>query len=557
VQLEGLDSAWYRTASEEQLLKNIKFPVVRGNITTSDGTELAMTVQTDRVLADPKWIPAASRPGVAAKLAGPLNLPAATVLGMLNHPSSPEYQVLGSGVPVAAANKISSFGLPGIDLKATYNTVYPNGDLAANLVGFTNPSPSGDGGLVGEAGLEQEYNSVLAGRDGSEEVELGVDQEPIPLTEVKLTPGVPAKSLRLTIQADIQWKAEQVCKLRVLQTRARNCSIVVMQPRTGAILAMAQWPTYNPADVTNVNETANISAANLFAPGSTLKPVTVAAALQDGGQRPLSTYTIPYSITMDGLYSFHDAEYHPTVRYTIAGILAHSSNVGMVQVAQHITPEQQYRFLRSFGLGSVTGLGLPGESAGLIPRPGSPGYYGDNRYEYAFGQGVGVTAVQMASVYATIANRGVRVQPTIVAGTTTASGHYLPAPKPATRRVISAKTAGQLMTMLQQVPKIDAQAGEPWGLIKGYSVAAKTGTAQVSGPGLGKCLCQYGSSYIGIVPANDPQLVVAVNVQDPRGKYYGDQVAGPAFFDVAKFALQTMKIAPGNARTPYIRLTAP
>jgi cell division protein FtsI (penicillin-binding protein 3) len=557
VQIEGLDSARYRTASQQQQLAHIHFPVVRGNITTGDGTELAMTIQTDRVLADPKLIPVGSRPGVAGKLAGPLKLPAATILGMLNHPSSPQYQVLGSGIPVAAASKISSLGLPGIDLKATYNTAYPNGDLAANIVGFTNPAPSGDGGLVGEAGLEQQYNSVLAGRDGSEEVEIGVNQEPIPLTEVQLSPGVAAKNLRLTIQADIQWKAEQVCKLRVLQTRARNCSIVVMQPGTGAILAMAQWPSYNPADVTNVNETTNISAANVFAPGSTLKPVTVAAALEDGGQTPMSAYTIPYSITMDGLYRFHDAEYHPTVRYTIAGILAHSSNVGMVQVAQHITPEQQYRFLRSFGLGSVSGVGLPGESAGLIPRPGSPGYYGDNRYEYAFGQGVGVTAVQMASVYATIANSGVRVQPTLVAGTTTASGHFVPAPKPPTRRVISKTTAAALMKMLQQVPAVDAQAGAPWGLIKGYTVAAKTGTAQVSGSGLGKCLCQYGSSYIGIVPADNPQLVVAVNIQDPRGKYYGDEVAGPAFFDVAKFALQTMKIAPDDARKPYIRLTAP
>ena len=557
VQLEGIDSAQYRTASEQQQLAHIQFPVLRGNITTSDGTELAMTVQTDRVLADPKLIPVASRPGVAAKLAGPLKLPAATILGMLINPSSPQYQVLGSGIPVAAASQISRLGLPGIDLKATYNTVYPNGHLAANIVGFTNPSPSGDGGLVGEAGLEQAYNSLLAGRDGSEEVELGVDHEPIPLTEVQLSPGVPAKSLRLTIQTDIQWKAEQVCELRVLQTHARNCSIVVMQPKTGAILAMAQWPTYNPADVTNVSKTTNISVANVFAPGSTLKPVTVAAALEDGGQKPSSAYTIPYSITMDGLYSFHDAEYHPTVRYTVAGILAHSSNVGMVQVAHHITPEQQYHFLRSFGLGSVSGLGLPGESAGLIPRPGSPGYYGDNRYEYAFGQGVGVTAVQMASIYSTIANGGVRVQPTLVAGTTAASGQYVPAPKAPTRRVIGKTTAAKLMVMLQQVPGVDAQAGEPWGLIKGYTVAAKTGTAQVSDPGLSKCLCQYGSSYIGIAPADNPQLVVAVNIQDPRGKYYGDQVAGPAFFDVAKFALQTMKIAPDHARTPYIRLTAP
>ncbi len=224
-----------------------------------------------------------------------------------------------------------------------------------------------------------------------------------------------------------------------------------MQPKTGAILAMAQWPTYNPYDPVPYASTTNISTANVFAPGSTLKSVTVAAALEQGGQTPMSAYTIPYQITMDGQYTFHDAESHPTVRYTIAGILAHSSNVGMVQVAQHVTPLEQYNYLRAFGLGSGSGLGLNGESAGLLPRPGSAGYWPDNRYEYAFGQGVGVTAIQMASIYATIANGGVRVQPTLVAGTTNSAGKFTPARRPATRRVIKKQTAHDLMEMLQQV----------------------------------------------------------------------------------------------------------
>jgi cell division protein FtsI (penicillin-binding protein 3) len=557
VQMQAVDSAAYRSAAEHMQLATIQIPAVRGDIMSSNGAALAMTIQTYTVFADPIEIPVSQRPAVAASLTGPVGLPAATILSMINHPSSPAYQVLRSGVSVTGGARISALRLPGIDMHATYTTTYPDGDLAANVVGFTDPSRSGDGSQTGAAGLELQYNSLLAGRDGSEEVQEGVDHEPIPLTETKLTPAVQARSLRLTIQSDIQWKAEQVCKLRVEQTHARNCSIVVMQPKTGAILAMAQWPTYDPANVTSYAATTNISVANVFAPGSTLKPITVAAALEKGGQTPMSAYTIPYSITMDGRYTFHDAEFHPTVRYTIAGILAHSSNVGMVQVAQHITPEQQYDYLRAFGLGSVSGLGAPGESAGLIPPPGSAGYYPDNHFEYAFGQGVGVTAVQMASVYATIANGGVRVQPRLVAGTISAGGHFTPAPQPASRRVIQAKTAHELMTMLQQVPKVDAEAGEPWGFIDGYPVAAKTGTAQVSDPGLSRCLCQYGSSYIGIVPANNPQLVVAVNIQDPRGKYYGDEVAGPAFFAVTKFALQTMKIAPDYARAPYIRLTAP
>jgi cell division protein FtsI (penicillin-binding protein 3) len=556
VQLQGLESAAYRTDSTHVLLKRISIQPVRGGITTSDGTVLAMTLQTFTVFADPKQIPAQSRPGVAAKLAAPLALTAATIMTKLDSPSSPQYQVLARGVAMTTATNISELQLPGIDMNPSYTTEYPNADLASDIVGFT--SNHGDGtSLSGAQGLEAEYNSVLAGRSGSEYVAVGTKGQPIPLTEVRIKPVVPAGDLRLTIQADIQYEADQVCQQRVAQTHAASCSIVVMNPKTGAILAMAQWPAYNPDNPVPYTSTTNISTANVFAPGSTLKPVTIAAALELGGQTPMSAYTVPYQITMDGLYTFHDAELHPTVRYTIAGILAHSSNVGMVQVARRITPQQQYDYLRAFGLGSASGLGMPDETAGLLPRPGTANYWADNRYEYAFGQGLGVTAIQIASVYATIANGGVRVQPTLVAGTTNSAGTFTPAPAPATRRVITAQTARELMTMLEQVPILNAQTGEPWGVIRGYTVAAKTGTAQVPEPGQGACLCQYGSSYIGIAPADNPQLVVAVNIQDPRGKYYGDQVAGPAFLEVMKFALQTMRIAPDYARAPHIRLTAP
>jgi cell division protein FtsI (penicillin-binding protein 3) len=567
VQMEGFDSSSYKTAALNRQLSVEPIPVLRGDITSSDGQVLAMTVQTYTVFADPQEIPAAQRAAVAAKLAGPLGVPAATVVGMLANPSSPEYQVLGTNIPLAAGTRIQAMDEPGIDMSATFSTAYPNAGLASDVVGLTNYTGT-DGSLKGAAGLEFEYNSLLAGRPGSEAVERGVDGEPIPLTEVKMRDPVPAKSLRLTINSDIQYEADQVCQQRVKLDHARNCSIVVMT-KTGQVLAMSQWPTYNPSDLTASSQTANFAVANVFAPGSTLKPVTVAAALEKGGQTPMSAYTIPSTIRVDhGLYGFQDAEPHPTQHYTIAGILAYSSNVGMVQVVQHITDQQQYDYLRAFGIGSVSRLGVPalgstsgtalqGESQGLLPAPGSAGYWADDPYEYSFGQGLSVTAIQMASVYATIANNGVRVTPTIIAGTTSASGQFTPAPAPSSRRVIQAGTAHQLMTILQQVPGVDEQAGEPWGLLQGYTVASKTGTAQVSDSSLSNCLCQYGSSYIGIAPADNPQLIVAVNIQDPRGKYYGDEVAGPAFFDVMKFALQTRKIAPDYARTPYIRLTAP
>jgi cell division protein FtsI (penicillin-binding protein 3) len=562
VQMQGLDWSRYRTASAQALTKIVPIPTVRGSITTSDGTVLALTVQTDAVAADPEQIPASRsyRRRFAAALAGPLRMPPGTILALVNHPPGAEYVLLKDNVSAAAAQAIDNLrvdheALPGISMQATYSRSYPNGDLAASLIGFTNVNGVGD--LTGEAGLEEQYNALLAGRDGSEEVETGTNGVPIPQTVSKITPPVAARSLNLTISASIQYEAEQACQAEVARARARNCSIVVMQPHTGKILALAQYPTFSPSDPSSYAATRDIAADNVFAPGSTLKPITVAAALEKGGQTPLSTYTVPDRIDVHG-FEFHDAAPHPTIRYTVAGILANSLNDGMVQIVQHITPQVQYDYLRAFGLGQPSGLNLPGESAGLLPKPGTSSYYSDDPYELSFGQGVGVTAIQAASIYATIANGGVRVQPSLVAGTTTAAGRFIPAPAPSRRRVITAKTDAELMTMLQQVPKVDEQQGEPWGLIAGYPVASKTGTAQVSDPSLGTCLCQYGSSYIGIAPAQDPQLVVAVNVQDPtRQGYYGDEIAGPVFYKVMKFALTTLKIPPTGAEPPYIRLTVP
>jgi cell division protein FtsI (penicillin-binding protein 3) len=282
--------------------------------------------------------------------------------------------------------------------------------------------------------------------------------------------------------------------------------------------------------------------------------ITAAAAFEHGGQTPMSAYNIPYSITLGGA-TIHDAEWSPGERYTIAGIIAHSSNVGMSQVAEHITPQTQYDYLKAFGLGQVSGLGLP-ENPGELHQTPYP--WPSLRYTLSFGQGVDVNAVQMASVYATIANGGVRVQPTLIEGTTTASGVYKAAAPSPSRRVIQASTAHELMQILQQVPAFDAEGGQPWGEIKGYAIAAKTGTSQETGPECPNTLCEYGASYIGIAPGNNPQLVVAVNVQDPRrGGYYGDIVAGPVFYQVMTTALSTLKIPPDGAVAPNIRLTAP
>jgi cell division protein FtsI (penicillin-binding protein 3) len=559
VQLQGLHWSQYRELAQHQMLppRPISIPVVRGAITSSDGRILAMTVQSDLIYADPAQIPQAKLGQVASALAGPLGMTQPAIEALLSHPSSPQYVVLKKSVPAATGARIMALmralKLPGVAETPSYSRAYPNGDLAANLIGFTNLNAAGD--LHGAAGVEAEYNALLAGRDGSEEVELGPTQQPIPQSEQTVRAPVPAGSLQLTIQSDIQWYAEKQCAAEVKEVHGTNCSVVVMVPQTGRILALAQYPTFNPADPSSVAATTDIPVQNVFQPGSTAKVITVAAALEHGGQTPMSTYTVPDHIMVDG-YSFRDSEVHATARYTVAGILANSFNDGMVQLVQHVSPQLQYQYFRAFGLGEPTGLNLPGESEGILPPPAK--WWGDERYTLSFGQGVAANAVQMASVYATIANGGVRVQPSIVAGTTSGDGTLIRAPAPRRTRVLRPQTAKQLTEMLEQVPMVDAGGGEPWGVIHGYTVASKTGTAQVPDPQRGGCLCEYGASYIGIVPASAPQIVVAVNVQDPKkGSYFGDAVAGPVFYHVTKFALQTLRIPPDGGNPPRVRLMAP
>jgi cell division protein FtsI (penicillin-binding protein 3) len=324
---------------------------------------------------------------------------------------------------------------------------------------------------------------------------------------------------------------------------------------------MAQWPTYYQPTLASAADATDVPVQDTFEPGSTAKVITAAAALEQGSpaQAPMTVYPIPNQILAGGQW-IHDSESHPAgTRYTIAGIVANSSNVGMAQVARTITPAIQYQYLRAFGLGQYTGLNLPGESAGLLDPPSK--WSADTRYTLAYGQGVGVTAVQMASVYATIANGGVRVQPRLVAGTYSAAGKYTAAPASPSRRVLRASTAHEMIQILQQVPGVDETAGVPWGIIPGYAIASKTGTSNEPGP---ECpatdpQCEYGSSYIGMAPGNNPQVVVAVNVQHPDKKfgYFGDVVAGPVFYQVMNFAVQTLQIPPTDHTVPYVRLTAP
>jgi cell division protein FtsI (penicillin-binding protein 3) len=574
VQLQGFQSSTYKQLASSQRLKTKDVPAVRGTVTAANGQVLAMTVQTYLVYADPLEMTAAEEPAVAQTLAAPLGMDSDSVLALLqNHPPKSQYVVLKKGVTEQVADQIKSLklasdpraaaiagevngtvtfsGLPGIAMSASYTRAYPDGNATSNLLGVTTANSSGD--LKGVAGLELTNNSLLAGKPGVEQYQVSTNGEQIPLAADKNTPAVNGSGLRLTIVPALQWEAQQACAQQVQKTNADSCTVVIEQPKTGKILAMAQWPAYSATGAPG-STSENLAVQDVFEPGSTAKVITAAAAMEKGGQSITSTYTVPDSINEDG-FNFRDAENHPVMRWTIAGILANSSNDGMVQVVRHVPPKTQYSYLRAFGLGSLSGLDLPGETKGILPSPSA--WWGNERFTLSFGQGVDANAVQMASVYSTIADGGVRVAPTLVQGTTNSAGRYQAAAAPTSRRVIQASTAKSLIGALQQVPAVDQEANEPWGIIPGYAIAAKTGTSQ-EWDATRKCLCKYGASYIGMAPGDNPQIVVAVNVQNPKkGGYFGDVVAGPVFYKVMEFALQTMKIPPDGAKPADVPLTGP
>jgi cell division protein FtsI (penicillin-binding protein 3) len=565
VQIQGTDAGYYRTrANQEKVMREV-LPALRGTIYGSNGQILAMTIETWTITADPDptLMPPSKLPEDAQQLAGPLRMSAAAVLYLLQHHASPDYVVLATGVSSANETKIANLNINGITPAAVYERRYPDGEATANVVGFTNVNVNTDV-IAGQAGLEEEYNKLLTGTNGSEQFEQSAEGGQIPGTS-EMTPARNGESVRVTINPVLQYDAMKACEQEVDKSQAKSCTAVIMAPKTGDILAMAQWPTYDQATLTNVADATDAPVQDVFTPGSTAKVITAAAAFEHGGKTPMSAYNIPYQIYRGGQL-IRDAEYTANERYTIAGIIANSSNVGMSQVVESVTPQTQYDYLRNFGLDTPTGLNLPGETQGLLPPPSQ--WAADERYTLSYGQGIAVNAVQMASVYATIANDGVRVAPRLIAGTYNSAGQYTPAPASKSSRVIQPKTAKDLISILQQVPGVDEAADQPWGIINGYAVASKTGTSnEPASPGLGEScpaanpICIYGASYIGMAPGNGPQVVVAINVQDPNRSmqdYFGDMVAGPVFYSVMNNALATLQIQPQSGlRPPDVRLNAP
>ncbi|RSN51161.1 MULTISPECIES: peptidoglycan D,D-transpeptidase FtsI family protein [Actinomadura] len=547
VQLQTIDDDRYAELALRQRVKEIELPALRGEITDAKGNPFAMTVEARSVFVDPSIIEPGKRQEIVNALAPTLGLNPATVMKAVSKPDT-QFVYLAHGVRPEKARMINDWGFAGIGTLPEYRREYPNGSLAAGVIGFVNDSGKG------AAGIEAAMNDVLAGRDGRQRVELSLEGQHIPMGEDQKQAPVPGRSIRLTLLQDLQYKAQEAITRQVKATGSEGGSVIVMDPRSGKILAMASAPGYDPnrygASKPDVWGSPLVQRA--FEPGSTGKVATAAAVLEHGGVTPQTPFTVPDRIRRYEL--FRDSHPHPTERLTFAGVLAESSNVGTILAAERISEKQLYDTLREFGFGEKTGLNLPGETAGSLRPPDR--WSGTDRHTIAFGQGLSVNAVQMASVYATIANGGVRVEPSLIAGTVDEDDEFDPADGPETRRVVSARTARQISDMLEGVTTEEGTA--PKAQIEGYRVAGKTGTAERINPDTGAYRGGgYVASFAGFAPADDPRLVVQVVLENPRrGSHYGGDVAAPVFRDVMGFALQTQKIPPTGSEPPTIRTHA-
>ena len=542
VQLQGLDRTTYTAMAEKQRLHTVALSAPRGEIVDRDGNPLAETVDARDVYADPeKVVDAATE---AARLAPLLGVRAGVLQPLLAKKTSFVY--LSRQVTPQLAGQVIDLKLPGIGVLPAMKRIYPGGTLASNVVGLANAD--GDG----LAGLEYSFQKTLSGHDGVRTFETGLSGSPIPDGQDVVKPAVPGTGLELTIQRDIQWKAQQAISAQVKSVQADSGTVIVMDPRSGQILALAVSPGFDPNNPAASPDASfgDPAISEVYEPGSVNKVITMSAALQDGVATPKSPFVVPGQLH-DAGFIFHDAETHGTERLTLTGILAKSSNIGTIEVANRLGAARLYHYLRAYGFGAATGVGLPGDGVGLLPalRNWTP----STLPTAAFGQGIGVTALQVASVYATVANGGVRVTPNLVSARIEPDGTRTPVGPPEKHRVIDARVAHQLSDMLEAVTTTEGTA--PLARIPGYRIAGKTGTANRPNGHGGYGGAGYTASFVGFAPADAPKLLVEVVLQNPRRGHFGGLVAAPVFHDVMSFALQTLKVPPTGTKPPHAKLT--
>ena len=546
-QLQGLDAATYAEKARAVGAVQEILPATRGSITDRNGVPLAESLDGSMIVADPTNT-SDNAAAIATILEERLGLDYIKTVQNLRWPDT-RFRYIARRVPTTTAEglvkELAELGYKGLDTRRDPMRTYPAKDVAANLLGYVNDEGKAAGGA------EQLFDTLLSGEDGSTTSDVGGGNR-IPLGDNSVTRPEDGQDLTLTIDRDLQWYAQRVLRQTVEDAGAQSGTAVVMDTRTGEILALADDPTYDPNDTVqrDLDELASRAFVDVYEPGSVQKVLTAAALIDAGLVDPLTEFTVPETLPSSDRV-IRDYFPHGTLRLTLAGVIAKSSNIGTVLAAREMPGSRFYRYLRNFGLGERTGIPGYAESPGILSPPSS--WIDIVRDNIAFGQGLAVNAVQMAAAVNTIANDGVYVQPSVVMGEATAfDGTVTGSDVAEQRRVISEYAAGLTRDMMEMV--VDPDEGTaPGAGIEGYRVAGKTGTAQMINP---ECGCYDGKlftvSFAGFAPADDPRFTVYVVVHKPTNGVGGGATGGPAFRKIMSYLLQRYAVAPSGSRPPQL-----
>ena len=530
VWLQGIQAQSLQTLAAGQQREHVTLPAGRGAMYDRTGVQLAIGEQATTVWADPRQVP---DPRLAAEAAArALDLDGEELYPKLADRSRAFVYVARKADPVRAA-RLRRERVPGLGFYREERRFYPQRSIAAHVLGFAGVDNRG------LAGLELALDPVLRGRPGRETIVRDPSGRPIDV--VSAVPARDGRDVRLTLDHTIQANAQSVAEATVARWRARSATAVVLDPHTGAILAMAVAPGFDANRFADVPRDLqrNRAVTDTYEPGSTFKLVTVAAALSERLVKPQTTFTLPYQILVADRW-IHDAEPRGTETMSVARILYQSSNVGAITLAQKLGKERLGRWISRFGFGRRTGVDYPGETRGIVLPPER--WSGSTIGNVPIGHGIAVTPIQMAAAYGAIANGGVWIRPHLVARV----GSDAPT-RPERRRIVSRRVASQLVTMLRDVV-LEGTGSEA--AVPGYTVAGKTGTAAKPDEAGGYSRSRYVASFVGFVPATRPRVVIMVAVDEPRGAIWGGVVAAPAFQRLARFNLQYLEVPPDTAFAP-------
>ncbi|MDQ6688268.1 MAG: penicillin-binding protein 2 [Actinomycetota bacterium] len=549
-QLQGIDPKAYAARAAAAGMVTVPLPAARGKILDRNGVPLAESVAGLMIVADPLRTMGHAQ-AIAKILADRLGLDYFNLLTTLTKPHT-RFQYVARRVPSTLAtgvvNEINQHGYLGITTASDPLREYPANDVGANLLGFM----GSEGQPMG--GLELAFDKLLGGRDGTTTYEVGGGNR-IPLGENSEVKPVNGKNLRLTIDRDVQWYAQRVLRSGVQAARADSGAAVVLDTRTGELLALADYPSFDPnhPGTAATGDLGSRALSNVYEPGSVEKVLTVSSLMDAHKVLPSTKITVPSQLkVMDRV--IHDYFVHPTLRLTMAGVIAKSSNIGTTLAASQFQPHRMWRYLSSYGLGQNTDIGVPGESAGLLPQ--WPSWTKLTRSQVAFGQGVSVNALQMATAVNAVANQGQLVTPSLVLGKATTTAGNEVGTATAQRRQVVGRAAASMTEKIMEMVTTQGAGTAPEAGIAGYRVAGKTGTAEEVGA---RCKCYNGTlavSFAGFAPADNPRFTVYIVLQHPRIAHAaGGWLAGPIFRKILAYVLQKYAVPPTGTPPANLPMT--